>query len=100
MDDNEKLDLFEYLRPSQIEELRLRRAFLKDRERLRQFIERTDGLDWRTVSVRAGYKPDTLSAITSDAMVERQTRYNFKVLVKALQILDIKPTAPLDTYEV
>lgn len=95
----EKLDLFRYLRPNEIRHCRLRRAFMKDRDTLRRAVDGNDAIDWRELSVRCGYQPDTLASLVSDAMVVRQKRYNFKGLTKALRAMGIEPQPELVEYE-
>lgn len=92
------LDLMQYLRPKEIQQLRLRKAFMRDRDRLIHEVNRNPNLQWRALSIQCGYKPDTLTSIICDNMVHVQQRYNFKALVKALEEMGMEPSAELKGY--
>lgn len=71
--------------------MKRRKAFLIDRERLIKEVNRRE-IVWQELSVWLGYKPKTLQQVLSESVVIKRSIYNYNILDKALEFMNMEPT--------
>lgn len=93
----ERHELFLLMRPQEIQMALRRRAFLQDRKRMQAHLART-GVTAIAISEGAGYAPGTLGGVLSESAVERQMRYNTRVLTVCMRAAGLAPHPMLDEH--